>query len=45
MPTRNIRSDYLFTKLMQQLRAAIEQHELESFARQFIDYPEDSEIS
>ncbi len=45
MPTCDVHNDYLFTKLMQQLRAAIEQHELESFVRQFIDYPEDSEIS
>ncbi len=36
---------HYYQTLMQQLRAAIEQHELESFARQFINYPEDSEIS
>jgi len=33
---------HYYQTLMQQLRAAIEQHELESFVRQFIDDTEDS---
>ncbi len=40
MPTHNLRNDYLLTKLMHNLRTAIERHELDSFARQFIDADE-----
>ncbi len=36
---------HYYQTLMLQLRTAIEQHELESFVRQLIDYPEDSETA